>query len=336
MVSEDPRYRPRPHAHPRRLKGSRLVGALGDALGVPRLARFLGDAKPKILLYHGVEESPLRWNRLAVEARAFERQLLFLCRERRPVSLGELLSALGSGRPAEGMVALCFDDGLRNNLTQALPLLRRHGVPATLFVATYHCDNRRLLWFNKTKLAFRYFPGAELSVLGRRFRLGFAARRRRSLQSLLDAASTLALAELMALDRSLPDAAEFAPPEVFDRGFRGMSPDELGKLRDDPLIEVGAHTRFHPFLSRCTDAEIEAEMEEGRAYLESTVGTRPRFFSYPAGDYDHRAIRVAKRLGFEAAFCVVPRFPDADGPFQVPRTGIYDGSSTILALKCLW
>jgi peptidoglycan/xylan/chitin deacetylase (PgdA/CDA1 family) len=317
------------------LKGSRLIGALGDALGAPRLARLLQDAGPKILLYHGVEESPLRWNRLAVEARAFERQLLFLRRERRPVSLGELVSALRSGRPADGMVALCFDDGLRNNLTQAVPLLRRHGVPATLFVATYHCDDRRLLWFNKAKLAFLYFPSAELSVLGRRFRLGSAAGRRRSLQSVLDAASALPLAELMALDRALPDPADFAPPEVFEGGFRGLSRDELATLRSDPLIEIGAHTRFHPFLSRCTDAEIEAETEEGRAYLESAVGIRPRFFSYPAGDYDHRAVRVAKRLGFEAAFCVVPRFPDADGPFQLPRTGIYDGSSTILALKCL-
>lgn len=317
------------------MRGSRLIGALGDALGAPRLARFLGDARPKILLYHGIEESPLRWNRLAIEARAFERQLLFLCRERQPVSLGELVSALRSGRPTDGMLALCFDDGLRNNLTQAVPLLRRHGVPATLFVATYHCEDRRLLWFNKAKLAFLYFPGAELTVLGRRFRLGSAARRRRSLHSLLDATSVLSLAELMALDRALPDPAEFAPPEVFEGGFRGMNPDELGKLRDDPLIEVGAHTRFHPFLSRCTDAEMEAEMEEGRAYLESAVGTRPRFLSYPAGDYDHRVVRAAKRLGFDAGFCVVPRLRETDPSFQVARVGIYDGSSTILALKCL-
>ncbi|MEU3062722.1 polysaccharide deacetylase family protein [Streptomyces subrutilus] len=94
-------------------------------------------AAPWVLMYHSVAEftdpaeDPYG---ITVTPRALEAQLLWLrSRGLRGVSVGELLRARAAGR-AERLVGLTFDDGYTDFLTRALPLLRRHGCTATLFV----------------------------------------------------------------------------------------------------------------------------------------------------------------------------------------------------------
>ncbi|MFD3543770.1 polysaccharide deacetylase family protein [Streptomyces sp. NPDC058662] len=96
-----------------------------------------GTASPWVLMYHSVAEftdpaeDPYG---ITVTPRALEAQLLGLrARGLRGVSVGELLRARAAGRGA-GLVGLTFDDGYTDFLTRALPLLRRHGCTATLFV----------------------------------------------------------------------------------------------------------------------------------------------------------------------------------------------------------
>ncbi|WP_405491942.1 polysaccharide deacetylase family protein [Streptomyces sp. NBC_00096] len=92
---------------------------------------------PWVLMYHSVveftdpAEDPYG---ITVTPHALEAQLLWLrSRGLRGVSVGELLRARAAGRGA-GLVGLTFDDGYTDFLTRALPLLRRYGCTATLFV----------------------------------------------------------------------------------------------------------------------------------------------------------------------------------------------------------
>ena len=52
------------------------------------------------------------------------------------VPLAALIERIRAGQPQESLVALSFDDGYADNLMEALPVLRRFGLPATIFVAT--------------------------------------------------------------------------------------------------------------------------------------------------------------------------------------------------------
>ncbi|MFG2293796.1 polysaccharide deacetylase family protein [Streptomyces sp. NPDC048603] len=94
-------------------------------------------AAPWVLMYHSVHEftdpaeDPYG---ITVTPRALDAQLGWLrSRGLRGVSVGELRRARKVGRGA-GLVGLTFDDGYTDFLTQALPLLKRHGCNATLFV----------------------------------------------------------------------------------------------------------------------------------------------------------------------------------------------------------
>lgn len=88
-----------------------------------------------VLAYHGVEarsadQDP---NNIFTPPETFEAQMAFLSRRRNVVTLDELLSGTGGGRPS---VAITFDDGFRSVLTEAAPILERFGFSATVFVPT--------------------------------------------------------------------------------------------------------------------------------------------------------------------------------------------------------
>ena len=114
-----------------------------------RLSARLAPAPPpglRILTYHRVNDDHPD-DRLSVDPQAFRSQMAALAERRVPVlPLDAAVDALARGEttPA-GAVAITFDDGYADNRTDAHPVLREHGFPATLFVATALIDSRDTL-----------------------------------------------------------------------------------------------------------------------------------------------------------------------------------------------
>jgi peptidoglycan/xylan/chitin deacetylase (PgdA/CDA1 family) len=87
---------------------------------------------PALLAYHGVGSATADPARLLVEPNLLESHVRFLQRRGYRFLTAEELLAEGQPRPRTAV--LTFDDGFRNWLTAALPLLRRLGVRATFYV----------------------------------------------------------------------------------------------------------------------------------------------------------------------------------------------------------
>lgn len=103
------------------------------------LLRRLGyrsSAHPVILRYHRVTEFGPDPNGLAVSPRFFDEHLAVLRARYQPTPLQALVRAIRTGSGPPHGVVVTFDDGYRDNLLQALPLLERHDIPATVFVTT--------------------------------------------------------------------------------------------------------------------------------------------------------------------------------------------------------
>ncbi|WHZ19661.1 MAG: Polysaccharide deacetylase [Rhodanobacteraceae bacterium] len=66
-------------------------------------------------------------------------------------------------------------------------------------------------------------------------------------------------------------------------------------------MEIGAHTRTHPHLTQCSDAQLQDEIAGGRRELEDLLGIAVPQFCYPFGDADARVARVARDAGFVAS-----------------------------------
>jgi peptidoglycan/xylan/chitin deacetylase (PgdA/CDA1 family) len=109
--------------------------AVALAAGMRRLRR----RRSVILAYHGIGQvhPPEDPDFLVVPQRRFRRQVeLLLDAGFRFVTVAELAQEAAGGTPPPGLAALSFDDGMEDNHSRALPLLREWGIPATVFVAT--------------------------------------------------------------------------------------------------------------------------------------------------------------------------------------------------------
>jgi peptidoglycan/xylan/chitin deacetylase (PgdA/CDA1 family) len=124
-----PQSRP-PNSSPanRRLTTRRLW-----ATRMERLCR----TRSVILGYHGIARSPL-WHdvhRLSLSPKRFRTQLeLLIDAGFEFITVAELARLADGGTPPPGYAAISFDDGMRNNLTVALPILQEYGLRATVYV----------------------------------------------------------------------------------------------------------------------------------------------------------------------------------------------------------
>ena len=110
-----------------------------DRSGLLAAARALQRSGSIILTYHGVLRSGTSvhdfLNHNFVSDEAFDRQLQYVTTHYRPIALSDLVACYEQGRvPPPRSIVVTFDDGFANNYTVAYPLLKRYGVPFTIFL----------------------------------------------------------------------------------------------------------------------------------------------------------------------------------------------------------
>jgi peptidoglycan/xylan/chitin deacetylase (PgdA/CDA1 family) len=247
-----------------------------------------------ILLYHRVASVSSDPWRLAVPPDVFDRQLEVIAARFQPLPLRELVAGLRAGDLPARAVAVTFDDGYRDNLLAAKPLLERHGVPATVFVISGYIGSERDFWWDVLE---RVAPQAD------EYRAWH-----RKLQSLPERERVAALDELA-------EGADPVPPST-------VSAEELRELAGG-LVEIGAHTVTHPALPSLRAEEQLEEMRVSRKQLESAIGQPVEGFSYPYGMFDPETVACARAAGFAYACTSARRAAaPADDPFELPRLPI--------------
>jgi len=117
--------------------GYRLLRATGYLRLKTRLR-----PRASVLMYHRVNDYD--GSELTTPTAVFAEMLQRLARECHVIPLSDLVRTLECGGAIEPRtVVITFDDGYRDNLKVAAPLLARHGLPATFFIATGHVDSGR-------------------------------------------------------------------------------------------------------------------------------------------------------------------------------------------------
>jgi peptidoglycan/xylan/chitin deacetylase (PgdA/CDA1 family) len=116
-------------------------------LRLTEFARFCNRTNTMILCYHGITErfgpDPEDRSAIAVDRALFLTQLVYIKHRYRVIALRDYLEAKQSRQPLpRNSVILTFDDGQRNFLTVAAPVLKELGLPATMFLVTDHVDAR--------------------------------------------------------------------------------------------------------------------------------------------------------------------------------------------------
>jgi peptidoglycan/xylan/chitin deacetylase (PgdA/CDA1 family) len=281
-----------------------------------RIARWrFGPPGALILLYHRVTHlTPDRWS-IAVTPEHFADHMEQVRRRTRAVPLTGLAAALAAPNAARPVVVVTFDDGYADNLHEALPVLKQHDVPVTLFVSTRAITTGREFWWDE--LARMLGPGGRYDAMWTKLRDADAATRESELETIRTATGT---------DEVTPRA-----------DHRPLSVDELARLAGEPLVELGAHTVSHPRLAALHAASQRDEIEESRRVLESLTGRRVESFAYPFGraaDYTPETMALVRDAGFTRA-CInqAGRVTPSTDPFALPRLYVRDWTGDELAAQ---
>lgn len=122
----------------------RLVQALHQSLDRCGLLRTIGPASraAAILMYHRINDHDS--NGLTTPTRTFDHMIRELKKRFSIVALAELVRDVRLDRPLGNCVAITFDDGYRDNLLCAAPILQKHGVPATFFITSGYIGTQRI------------------------------------------------------------------------------------------------------------------------------------------------------------------------------------------------
>lgn len=254
-----------------------------------------------ILIFHRVlrEPDPLFPDEL--DSRQFDEMMGWLKTWFDVLPLVRAVHHLEQGTLPARAAAITFDDGYADNYTEALPILQRHGLPATFFVACGFLDGGRM-WNDTVIEAVR---GARIEHLD----AGVAglptgpvrtdAEKRDLLSRLIPAVKHMVPAVRDEVVARIADVSKASLPDDLM-----LSTTQLRALRAADM-DIGAHTVTHPILAATDDAHAEREIGEGKERLEALIGESVKLFAYPNGkpgvDYDLRHVAMVRALGFEAA-----------------------------------
>ena len=289
-----------------------------------------------VLLYHRVLREPDPLLPHEPDATLFDAQLSCLSQVFRILPLEDALSQLRAGTLPARALCITFDDGYRDNIEVAVPILRRHGLVATFFIATGFLDGGRMMHDTVIE-ATRRLPTQRCDLEW----IGLGKR------SIGDIGSRVALIdEFVRRVKYFPFQERAAACQRFAFEVQDTLPTDLmmtsRQVRDLAALgmSVGAHTHDHPILTRLSADEASAQIIKGRDVLTAVLGSAPALFAYPNGkpDIDYRPAHVdsVKRAGFSGAVSVsMGSATRASDHFQVPRFIPWDRDPQRLALRIL-
>jgi peptidoglycan/xylan/chitin deacetylase (PgdA/CDA1 family) len=221
------------------------------------------------------------------------------------VSMDEVHRRMNEGDFPNRFAAVTIDDGYRDTLDYAYPILKKYGVPFTVYVATSFADRIGEMWWLALEqvIANNELVGIRIDNRDRRFECRDVASKYAAFDHLYRWLRQLQTEdELRQFMREL--TARHRVDMIAICGELCMDWPQIVNLAADPLVTIGAHTVNHVTLAKVGEAALRAELEQSRAVIEAAIGVRPQHLAYPGGDAEaagSREFKVAAELGFKTA-----------------------------------
>lgn len=298
--------------------------------GVTWIAGRLNRRKSLVLLYHGVDAGApnpvLNFDGMHVRVTRFERQMRYLAKHYRAVTLDQLLDGAPDAGRGKPLAAITFDDGYGNLYRYAYPVLKRLGLPATVFIIADYLQSGRARWWDRlrTLVASTRCSVVRTSVHGteRLLRLITVTDKQTALRTM---ARELQCLPPQRRETALARLAEDLGVDVRTlRTPRPLSKRQIREMLADG-ISVGGHGRSHDSFLHLNRERLLAELSESKQALESLTGRPVWWLAYPYGDFSPEAVDVAIEAGYRGALTTIEGLNDGiPDPFTVRRMAVDD------------
>lgn len=297
---------------------------------------FLRNHKTPLLLtivYHRVCSSMDSYEYMAVPADVFESHIRFIKDNFKVVAMADGLKLVCEEEGGGIYVSINMDDGYMDNYTHAFPVIKKYGVPATVFLTTDFIGQNHLFWWDEVFqiLQSSGHKGCDVkarNTLRNAYRAGrinnFLMNKKESkIKNFVDN-----LKKQSCINKKMTPIQMLGWREIKEMAASGIS--------------FGSHTKAHGNLCLMEDSEIRKELMDSKLELEEKLGAKQVGFCYPFGKYDDRVKSIVKDAGFDyARTCIkgsncknTDRFSlrSIDASFLLNRT-LFASSVTFYSLR---
>jgi peptidoglycan/xylan/chitin deacetylase (PgdA/CDA1 family) len=301
-----------------------------DASGLGHLLTPTLGVRGAILTFHEIHDELDSELWTGCPTRSFKRLIIWLRGLKWDIiTLDDALNRLNDPMQTRRFAVITFDDGYRDNITHALPILRRAQVPFTTFVPTGAITRELYAWWLGLRELFRLNEEVEIPFLDRTF----VCRDLRGKRAGLSVVTRWAHENFSRVSNFTYIFAKYriSLESLCDRYF--INENELRSLASDPLATIGGHTVSHPALATLADEDIWREMAQNRAYLQERLNRGINHLAYPYGSpaaCGPREARLACEAGFRTAVTTAhrPLFTrDRLTQYTLPRINIHPHST---------
>ena len=230
------------------------------------------------------------------------------------------LRVLASGGAPKNAIAVTFDDGYRDNYTDAFPILRELGIPATIFLVTEAVDGNRMIWHDRIFDAYH------------RTAAPIADRRRELAESLARARSANPVEREALITRLLGRLAV----EPCDDGWDKLTWDQVREMARTGIY-FGAHTLDHSILSHVGAEEARRQVRGSKERIESELDRAVTLFAYPNGsaaDFNETTKTILREEGFRSAATTIAGSNDGTtDPLELRRVGMWSDDPNLSFIR---
>lgn len=291
-------------------------------------------ARLSILILHRIHREPDVLFPGEPDARWFDEMLGWIKNWFNVLPLDEAVARLQAGSLPSRAVSITFDDGYADNFHVALPILQKHRLSATVFVATGFLDGG-IMWNDAVIEMVRNATGTHLDFEGLglgRHCIETTMDRQNAINRLISKIKYLEMQDRLEMVTRCVEKAKCTLPDTLM-----MTSDELRQLRQAGM-GVGAHTIHHPILARLSSDDARQEIQGCKAVLTDILREPVPLFAYPNGkpgtDYLPEHVQMVREAGFSAAVSTVwgaaNRQQDV---YQLPRFTPWDRTKTRFGLR---
>jgi len=222
---------------------------------------------------------------------------------------------------------ITFDDGDLSFYTQAYPILKKHKVPATLFVSPHATVSGANFWFQEIS----GYDQARLNKL-------IADEVKVSLDSISKFSSGYLL-KCLPLERinSVISAYQLQTGTPPKRSYN-MTIEQVLEVEQSGLITIGSHTQSHPILRNESDIDSEHEITSSIKDLQALFNHEIKYFAFPNGtvnlDYGDRELNCLERNNIKLAFTTrTSHLLATSKPLEMPRFGLSQSNMYMVRLQ---
>lgn len=230
-------------------------------------------------------------------------------------------------RKRNSLCSITFDDGDLTFYKVAFPILKKHNVPAAIFVSPQSIVQHENFWFQEI---VDYDAVTMAKIISTDTKIPFEVAKNYGLHPILKSFPVEKIHNFIKIYQSETKT----PPKK----FRNMDLEKIREIQSSGLITIGAHTLSHPVLANETDEKCQTEIIQSINDLSNILNQEIKYFAYPNGnfglDFGKREMEILRKIGIKIALSTEPDFVNKNSDkMAFPRKGITLGSIRFIKIK---